>query len=373
MTRTARGLVTALGVVAVLGLLAIIFSPRQRSQPELWWSPATTFSPGPLGAKALFLLLEREGFQTRRLLRSEYERLSDESVLWILPNVPLASSERRRLLSFIERGGSVVGGPVVVAGLLEDAKLGKPEVENTEGAVETAWDVALASTDEPVTLAGLRDPDEVYAQGPDEEPVIASWIIGQGRAVVLGLPGIVLNREIGRAQNGPFLVRLARELGEEHVFDEFKTGFGEASLWTLLTHAPYRWALLQAALVGLVALSAAGFRRLPAEPLPPIRRRSTQSHVEAVAAFWSKAHDPGLPLEALLRGADERARLRLRGGGDQPFVEWVAKVRPALAERAREAWSTAYRLCLAGTRPLVGEARRAAAELRQVQEDLLRW
>src|SRR5262249_14272939 len=129
----------------------------------------------------------------------------------------------------------------------------------------------------------------------------------------------------------------------------------------------------QVALTGLVLLAAAGFCRLPAEPLPAIRRRSTQSHVGAVATLWSKRREPGLPLEALLRVMDERAPLRLRRNSDEPFMEWVSLMRPTLLKRAREAWSSAQQLSSQDARPSASEARRAAASLKRVEKDVLRW
>jgi hypothetical protein len=224
----------------------------------------------------------------------------------------------------------------------------------------------------PVALTGVGQPAATWASAKDV-PVVAAWKIGQGRAVSLGVDRLAANGRIGLAGNGPFLARLALTLGKKHVFDEFHSGFGDGSVTSLLARVPYRWGVAQLALVGLLGLFAFSRRRVPADPPPRFRRRRTLDHVEAVAHLWQQARDAGLPLQAILNAVDERAQARLAGsGGARPFVEWIERMRPKLAARAREAWAKAESLAQR-PRPSPDEARRAAVEIKQLEREASKW
>lgn len=365
-----------LAAVAGVALLVVGLLPRQPDADRSWMAPATTYSPGPQGSKALFLLLGQLGLDVQRLRRPDYEHLTPGSVLWVLAREPFGRAERRGLILFLRRGGTLIAPPRALAAVLEEADLGgpgKPRVLERRGPVSTSWGTALELEGAPASLEGAARPTEVYASAAGGEPVVAVWRIGEGRAVSLGVDQAARNGRIGLGGNGPFLAKLAFLLGRRHVFDEYKTGFGEGNLLTLAARLPYRWGLLQLALVGALALVSFARRRLPAEPPDPLRRRRTVDHVEAVARLWERGRDAGLPLRALLNAAAERARLRLGGAsGGRPFVEWIARVRPDLASRAAASWEGAERLC-DYTRPTLDEARRAAEDVKALEGEGLKW
>lgn len=363
----------AIPLAVLVGLVLIVFSfvPREPDRP--WAAPATTYSPGPRGSKALFLLFRQIGLETARLRRSSYGQLSPDTVVWVLTREPFGRAERPDLLRFLRKGGTVIAPPQALAAVLEEAQLGKPEQEEQSAPLVTAWGTDLELESAPLSITGVADPIENYATAANGVPVVAAWQIGAGRAVSLGVDQLAQNGRIGKAGNGVFLARLALALGKKHVFDEFKTGFGEGGLVTLFARVPYRWGIVQLALVGIVGLLAFARRRLPVEQAAPVRRRRTLDHVEAVARLWEQAGDAGLPLRAILTAAAERARIRLGGGAnDRPFVEWLACVRPELVPSARDAWERAERLSI-DLRPSPAEARRAAAEIKRLEQKGLRW
>jgi Domain of unknown function (DUF4350) len=364
----------ALAIIAGIGIIILMFAPRDPdSGRDLRGAPVTTYSPGPYGSKALFLLLKAIGLETRRLRRPDYNHLPPNAVLWVLSNEEFGHAERRSLVQFIRSGGTLIAPPEALIVVLEEAGLGKADTKEKSGTVTTKWGMRLDLRNPAVTIAGTKSSPESYAQAAGGSPVVASWAIGGGHAVSLGVNEMVRNDRIGRAGNGIFLARLALSLGSKHVFDEFKTGFGDRSLDTLLANVPYRWGLAQLALAGGVGLLAFARRRLPAEPPPSLRRRRTLDHVEAVARMWERANDAGLPLQMILSSVAERARGRLGGGGgDTPFVEWIGRVRPELRARAQERWEQAVRLC-DERRPSADAARWAALYIKELEREVLKW
>src|SRR4051794_25658663 len=65
----------SLAAVGVIALVVFVIATGADRGGDSWAAPATTYSPGPGGIKALYLLFEKVGFGTERLRRSEYEHL----------------------------------------------------------------------------------------------------------------------------------------------------------------------------------------------------------------------------------------------------------------------------------------------------------
>ncbi len=366
------GLFWALLLVAGAALLVAGLWPREPDDDSAWDAPDTTFSPGPRGTKALFLLLSQEGLPVSRLRRPSYDRLPPRAALWDLSPERLGPLERRWLAGFVRAGGTFVGGPGPVRDLAAEAGLPGPEFLEKEGAVEEPGGLDV-QVERSWSIAGLGVPARVDLRREEKTPVVADFPLGRGRIVFVGITAAVRDDQIGRGDNGPFFARLARRTGSPLFFDEFQTGFGDEGLARLLASAPYRWGLLQGALALVLGLLGLFARREVARAADPPRRRRTDDQVAALARLWRQGDDAGLPLGVLLSAAAERARGRLSGaGGFEPFPEWVAVVRPELAERARDLWSRAA--ALAGrARPPAGRARQAAAEVLELEKEVLAW
>jgi len=150
-----------------------------------------------------------------------------------------------------------------------------------------------------------------------------------------------------------------------------QTGLGDTGLANLLLRVPYRFGVLQILLALALLLIAFVPRRAPAEILAPSRRRATLDHLDAVARLWSRAKDPGLPLNELTAILSERARHH-GGQGETPFVDWVARARPSFAKTAERAWANAAALLLTHTLA-PEEARSAAAQLLVIERETSKW
>ena len=358
-----------LGFAAVaLLLLVMTLIPTQPDRHAAFGASATTYSAGPRGARALFLLLQDVGLTASPLRRPLYAQQPGGAVLWILGAQPLGRSDRQALVTFVQGGGALVVAAHRAGDLLAAAGMGTPEAQERAAASVQATDAwHLDLTDAPMALLGAPEPMWTMVETQAHEPVVAAWKVGTGTLVTLGVDDVTENQRIGRGDNGVFLARLAMRLGNVHVFDEVKTGFGDADMVSLLTRVPYRWGIAQAALALAVGVLALAARRTPVQPPPRLVRRRTLDQVEAVAQLWQQARDAGLPLRAILAATQERARVRLGGGThDKAFIAWIKRVRPELLERAQACWQRAETLAHAA-HPDVDAARAAVLEAAAVR------
>jgi hypothetical protein len=372
-------------ILVVLGALAAIrvLFPSEPGDESTRDSPNTSYSPGPTGTKALYLLLEDVGLPVSRLRRPDYQKLSPGTALWNLSTSSLGAVERAWVLDFVRAGGTFLAGPVPMENLMSEASLGTPSFDRTKGELDS-FSGPPVETERFTTVSGLLSPDRVYitvkshprgdaSSEATTAKVVAAWTYGKGRLVYLGIRDAAVNEAIGLSFNGAFFADLAFDSGQAQVFDEFATGFGDLGLRTLLARAPYRWALAQVVLSLTVLLLALALRRRPAETPGKIRRRQTSDHVDAVARLWARNGDAGLPLDSLMRAANDRARARLETSGvGDPFVRWVALVRPELAERARMLWTRAEGLT-GEALPSVVLAQGTAADLIRLEKEALSW
>ena len=139
----------------------------------------------------------------------------------------------------------------------------------------------------------------------------------------------------------------------------------------MLWRAPYRWAALDLAFVLALGVWGFGSRTRRADADPPTRRRETKDHVQAVADWWGRSGDVGLPLAALLIGLDARAAGRLHAPGGRSFVAWASSVRPDLGARATAAWEHAERLLSLPRRGIsTRDVVTTAAELRAIEREV---
>ena len=375
-----RALIVAGGIGALLSLVlwgALRSPDNDRSTPV-----ATTYSSGARGAKALYLLLEQSGFQTSRLrslgsadIGPDRVDHDDGLVLWVLAPPPLPAGDADAIVEFARGGGTVVAAPDLAAELLARAGAGDVKVSKPIGsspgraALDTPWGLTLAAPRASMRALTGVEPSEVFASC-GKQPIVAAYRAGEGAIVNAGLLDTLRNDEIGEDDAGPFWVRLAAALGERHAFDELHTGYGNLNLVTLLWQTPYRWVSIQLGVLLLFAAWALASRARPAERDSPVRRRETKDHVQAVASWWARSRDVGLPLTALLTSLETRAARRVTGSsGAHRFVAWATAVRPELGQRAAGAWKRAEEL-LAQKRSPARELVSVAAELRSVEREV---
>jgi hypothetical protein len=134
--------------------------------------------------------------------------------------------------------------------------------------------------------------------------------LGQGTIVALADPYPLTNVGIGEADNGLLLGNMVRELSRQYPgevgFDEYHQGFAErdwsaVAMAKLMLSGPWRWAVGQAALVGLLALYAAAVRFGSPQDVVYKPRRQHREFAEAAGRLLNEAGAVSLAAATLLR------------------------------------------------------------------------
>lgn len=355
------------GATVVLLILLLFIQPKKDPLDK-----GTSYDASPEGFRAAYLLLEELGYPVARS-----PRLGGESVRWLLyPNK--ADKEATNIDAWVNAGGVLV--------LADD----KPDWakqcgiglevrrENDDPGAETATGPDLTQI-----VAGrvrVNWPGEkgtVWARAGGE-PLVTVYRRGQGAIYLIHRPEVVTNRclleaDRQRADNGVFVCRLAEEVLQggagRLAFDEYFHGLRDRpGVLELLLKPPLIWVTLQAlALLGLLLWHSAP-RFGVVKTTPPLRRRSKEEFLDALAELLNRKADyldavesvrhawrhelaedlglpPGTPPETLVaeaarhRPIDPATYLRLLSGRDavggaHAFVQTLRDI-----EKARHEWS----------------------------------
>lgn len=355
LARVDRILLSILLVGTLLvALLHWLLAPPEKTG-SIERHPSTFFNVGT-GAKAAYEVLDELKYRVTCLRRRiSAESLQGIGVLFILrPDVGLARQEVAALQEWIEKGHALIvvpGSPAENAmnhreGSYEETYFGdwfhavdatpKPAKKAGEFlAVEPpaplqkikADDALTAGIGELAVPAGRRFDPESPCRGPlqDASPRIF-WKDSQGAigvAVEYGDGAIVAlsdeypltNLGLGRGDDGLLLANVVRKMSARSpgsvAFDEFHLGMGEhdvspVAIVKLMVSGPWRWAAMQAALVGVLALLAQGLRFGSPQGVVLQPRRQHREFAEAAGRLFEEAGATSLAAATLYRYYRER-------------------------------------------------------------------
>lgn len=323
--------------------------------------PSTFFNAG-YGTKAAYLALDRLGYAVARLRRPlSEETLAGIGALFILkPSQRLQRHEMVQLEDWVKRGHVLV---VVPGSSLADAFAGgrrSPSNEPEEGrqphrelgsCFEDWFSLTgVAADDEESAQSASKHAPSATAKIDANEPICAGirqleagsprrfaksaltgplagsaaqafWTddlgdiglrirLGDGAIIAMADAYPWSNSGIGEADNGLMLGNLVREF--THVspgkvaFDEYHLGFVErdwspVAMMKLVLAGPWRWAMVQAAVVGLLALYAGAVRFGSPRDVTRRPRRQHREFAEAAGRLYNEAGATALAAATLHR------------------------------------------------------------------------
>ena len=352
--------------------------------------PSTFFNVGS-GAKAAYDVLDQLKFPVTRLRRRiSPDSLDEVGVLLILrPTVGLAREEVAALEEWVEEGHALVVVPGSKSDIIafdrdashEDVFLDdwftwkEPPVgseKKTDGFLAAERPALLRKVESGDALtAGIaelavpdgrrfdpKSPCRGYLQDAlprvfckDHEGTIGLHAqSGDGSIVALADEYPLTNLGISVGDNGLLLANLVRELSDRYpgkvAFDEFHLGFAErdvspVAIVKLMLSGPWRWAALQAALVGALALFARAVRFGSPQGVVLKPRRQHREFAEAAGRLFDEAGAASLAAETLYGYYRERiCKLLLfeRTVDDRQLCEAVeGRAGPAAAAELRQA------------------------------------
>ncbi|HXZ20954.1 MAG TPA: DUF4350 domain-containing protein [Candidatus Acidoferrales bacterium] len=280
-----------------LAAAALVIGPVN---PQEGFGIPSSYSYGPGGARAAYVLLEESGYDVARWEKSPLELPSrgDGTILIFSEPVYTAGEEERQaLVRFLRTGGRIVatGGIAASTLLPEGGAISKAVLPG-----ETQSYAALLPS--PITRdAGEIElvPESAWAHlesrqlalyGAQSEPVVVTYRVGDGRVVWWAGAWPLTNLGISAKQNLQlFLNSVGPPQGVKVLWDEYFHG-ERGSLWSYLKATPVPWAGLQLGLFAVAVVATFGRRWGPAMRRRTESRLSPLEFVDTLGALYQRAH-----------------------------------------------------------------------------------
>jgi hypothetical protein len=395
-----------LGIVLLTAVLLALFTflllPPEKTG-GLLRQPSTFIDTG-YGTKAAYLVLDRLGCPVTRLRRPlTAESLDGIGTLFILrPVVGLQDWEMEDLQAWVSEGHALVIVPERSSFELDDEddhpsavhdsktkdsprhrrayfddwfslrsgvndrKRETGESESTSpgsGTMLDAREPLCAGVNQLTTVSRLR-----FGKSPLHGPLADTaaetfWKdklggigmrvqLGEGTIIALADANPFSNLGIGEADNGIFLANLAGQLSSAYpgkiAFDEFHLGFAERDLSPvaiakLMLVGPWRWAVAQAILVGMIAVYAGAVRFGSPRDVTRRQRREHREFAEAAGRLLDEAGATFLTAQTLYRHYRERICRSLHLEADLDDARLAEAVRKRAGPEAAASLAQAQR------------------------------
>jgi hypothetical protein len=331
----------------------------------------TTFSAHPYGARGVYEVSERLGWNVERRLKAMDTTLDSRAIYLILaPPTPRSATETGALLRAVRSGARALVIPAPGRPLSDSlgvyrasmSAFGSDVVGDPDSVGERA-DAAQAIADAAVDLGRFdfalatdstiqwSTTTLVRVERDDEEaPSIMSVRIGRGEVLAISDSYFFRNATARGGDGAVLVVRLLEWLDPTRerplVFDEYHQGFGvhenmPRAVAEALFHTAPGLVFVQLVAAGLILLLVYGVRPIAPLKRRSIERRSPLEHVGALARAYQQSGATRAGTQRLLRGLRRRRPLGATGAlDDESYLSLVISRKPELAddvERVRSA------------------------------------
>lgn len=336
-------------IAALFGVLIAFVVVGPGRSPSLAPDTPTTYSSEPAGSLALYEWTRAMGYDARRLEYRPFELTDEDDVLVMLnPSEAISREHARRILTWVERGGTLIFAedtPAVLNisdALLEALQMRMTVITGTQviervPALQPVFDqppVHALTVRTRRMLAPLRN-DYAPLFGVPGQILIAGVRIGQGYAYVSATVHPFTNSGLRDQQHAALVLNMLRRAppGGRVLFDEYHHGLVAPPAPTDgLLRTPWGWAGIYAATVTALFLLLGGRRFGRAVPLKEeIERRSSAEYVESIADLYQRGGKRAYMLRHFY--TDFKRRLAQPYGinpqtDDHEFVYQLKRVRP---------------------------------------------
>jgi hypothetical protein len=316
----------ALLVMGALGLAVLSWFASTRTASDETRLTSSTYSTGPKGAKALYLVLEELGVNVWRWRRSfsSLDSLRGTLVIYDPQALGIGKRETAKLRSWVSAGNRLVlvpGTGGFTAGRTERScvadGLGRTlrgfgiRVRHLTDAGRSNLSVKLPNFPVPFHVSVGRSmrwnkPDKRWNVLAEDSagPILVTRKIGKGHVIALSDPTIFSNQHIRGEQNLRF--SLALLLGHKQssriVFDEYHHGHTmEENFWAYVGSSVFSWILIQTALgLGLFFYSGRASHAGRFRSLEQPKGRSSMEYIQSMASVLESHMPQTAALEAIL-------------------------------------------------------------------------
>lgn len=280
-------------LLVMVAATALVAPPQPAPAPV-----GSSYSPGPMGAKAAYVLLSDLGYQVERWKQplTELPEEAEDCVLILAePAAQTGDADRDHLSQFVRRGGRVVYAGFSADAFLPRAFTGlvKPfdAVTRTYQAVAVSpitHGVPSITMAAPIRWNGFEVEDvPLYAHGDDA--VVVGVTIGAGQFIWWASPTPLTNSGIWLPGNMDLLLNSIGPKSDKRIlWDEYYHG-ERRTLSGYLAGTPVGWALLQAGLAYMALILGYGRRTGPIRKPVVESRLSPLEFVETLGALYQSA------------------------------------------------------------------------------------
>jgi hypothetical protein len=289
-------IVTGGVLIAVLSALTVLVAPPA----EEGHARGSTFTSGPAGAKAAFLVLERLGYSVERSFDPITDLTADpaRSVLVLAsPAEPASEQDRRALLSFLRLGGVVLATGSEGARFLPEVLDDPIERDAFEVRAERyravipsglAAGVPIIEMASEVTRAS-PGPAWIAVYGQHDDAVVQTARFGNGRAIWWAGSTPLTNASLGDPGSLDLLLNALGPPGSRTVlWDERYHGYSR-TFFSYVRGTPLPWAAMQLGLIGLAAVATYSRRSGPVRARAARARTSTLEFVTTMGGLYERA------------------------------------------------------------------------------------
>jgi hypothetical protein len=328
----------------------------------------TTYSPGSLGYKALYLWLKDLGIPVGRWEKPLGKLTPAITVLLVIqPEVGFDPGELNAVDAWVRKGGTLIVSampPDVLMnhfGIRADMIVSRDLKERHQKVLSQPGPYVRGEREiESYGHPGLTSskPEIVFHARDRWGGLIAAVKEGEGRVIAVADPVLFTNGSLRKGDHARLVLDiLLSHLGTGLLMvDEYHHGYGRAT--TVVSHFVRSNALgsfVQAVVLLLILWLAKG-RRFGV-PRPPVAKeyRSSMEYVKAMAQLFQRGQARGYALERILRWAEDESK-RLLVDMDRALIKTLQSVRQRLqGGKLRD-------------RELLGEARRLYAALEKAKK-----
>ncbi len=342
--RFSKELIPFVLILAALIAINILYRRNKPSgSPQTAYVEYTSYSAGGQGTKALYLLLDKLGYEPKRL-RTPYHGMQEGLAVVLAPDRPIDDMDTERLIGWIRQGNTLLLVPDGNETQLTDAlriKLHQRPLrrKNMSPSVSTDLTAGIQSlTVQSGNRIRTARQDAVRHFRDRAGVVVISLPEGEGTAIVLSDPYLVTNTGLPDGDNLNLLVNVliayAGDTGTVY-FDEYHHGFERRqSILHLLKGTSLGWALLQVAVAAALLMYSRGRRFGQPKPVLKETHRASSEYVTSLANIYQAAGASDIALsnlhERLLKSV---RRSTLSGEMEELIDECKRKMNRRISER----------------------------------------
>ncbi len=291
-------------LLAMLTLAAGLLSPPEEQSVS---GLPTTYSTGPQGAKAAYLLLGEAGYRVKRWTSPPQALpLQPQNLTLVLaePTIPPSSEEQAGLRAFIYAGGRVLATGNSAAPLLPQSEVRTLNQSSPQPKTFRARLPGPLSRHAPsIVMRGnarwaASNPGQLEYYGDKLGATVVRYRLGRGEVIWWASSLPLENAGLDQGSNVILFLNSIGPPGSASVFwDEYFHG-QRPGLWSYLSRTPVPWSAIQLVVIASALLLTFGRRHGPLRPARTTGTRlSPLEFVETVGELYGRKHAAAGALE----------------------------------------------------------------------------